>query len=263
IILATRTIIGILFIIGLIIYKWRKRHLSIYQSIEKFLQSQNNLVPIRYAYSDIKKMSKGFKIKLGEGGFGTVYKGKLRSGYFVAVKILGKSNTNWKDFINEVATVGRIHHVNVVRLVGFCVEGSKRALVVSYKADVYSFGMLLMEMASRRRNLDAEAEHSSQIYFPLWVYDQVNKKKESVQEDIITEEQEDKLMKKMIIVALWCIQLNPSDRPSMHNVIEMLEGDVECLEIPPKPSLYPQESYNNREATTEEEASTSFSENSL
>uniref|UniRef100_A0A803Q976 Protein kinase domain-containing protein n=1 Tax=Cannabis sativa TaxID=3483 RepID=A0A803Q976_CANSA len=318
-------------------------------------------------------MSKGFKIKLGEGGFGTVYKGKLRSGYFVAVKILGKSNTNWKDFINEVATVGRIHHVNVVRLVGFCVEGSKRALVydympkgslnnyifsgdqkindslsnleifnislgiargitylhdgcemkilhfdikphnilldekltpkisdfglarlcplekntvsltavrgttgyiapelfyknigrVSYKADVYSFGMLLMEMASRRRNLDAEAEHSSQIYFPLWVYDQVNKKKESVQEDIITEEQEDKLMKKMIIVALWCIQLNPSDRPSMHNVIEMLEGDVECLEIPPKPSLYPQESYNNREATTEEEASTSFSENSL
>ncbi|BBN70438.1 Protein kinase superfamily protein [Prunus dulcis] len=37
---------------------------------------------------------------------------------------------------------------------------------VSYKADVYSFGMLLMEMGSRRKNLNARAEHSSQIYFP-------------------------------------------------------------------------------------------------
>ncbi|KAF4372288.1 hypothetical protein G4B88_007032 [Cannabis sativa] len=371
-ILATRTIIGISFVIGLVIYKWRKRHLSIYHSIEEFLQSQNNLVPIKYAYSDIKKMSKGFKTKLGEGGFGTVYKGKLRSGHFVAIKMLGKSNTNWQDFINEVITIGRIHHVHVVRLVGFCLEGSKRALIyeymskgslnnyifsgdqkindslsdleifnislgiargiaylhegcdmqilhfdikphnilldenlipkvsdfglarlcplekntvsltavrgttgyiapelfyknigrVSYKADVYSFGMLLMEMANRRRNLNAEAEHSSQIYFPLWVYDQVNKEKEIVQEDITNEEQEDKLIKKMIIIALWCIQLNPSDRPSMQNVIKMLEGDVECLEMPPKPCLYPQESYNNEEATTEE-ASSSFSENSL
>ncbi|KAF4359556.1 hypothetical protein F8388_003559 [Cannabis sativa] len=133
---------------------------------------------------------------------------------------------------------------------------------ISYKADVYSFGMLLMEMASRRRNLNAEAEHSSQIYFPLWVYDQVNKDKDIVQEDITSEGQEVKLMKKMIIVALWCIQLNPSDRPSMHNVIEMLEGDVECLKMPPKPCLYPQESYNNEEATMEE-ASSSFSKNSL
>lgn len=39
-------------------------------------------------------------------------------------------------------------------------------------ADVYSFGMLLMEMASRRKNLNVIATHSSQIYFPSWVYDQ-------------------------------------------------------------------------------------------
>jgi serine/threonine protein kinase len=41
---------------------------------------------------------------------------------------------------------------------------------VSYKTDVYSFGMLLMEMANRRKNVNAFAEHSSQIYFPTWVY---------------------------------------------------------------------------------------------
>lgn len=46
-------------------------------------------------------------------------------------------------------------------------------------------------------------------------------------------------MKKMVIVALHCIQLTPSDRPSMDKIVEMLEGEVECLEMPPKPFLYP------------------------
>ena len=54
-------------------------------------------------------------------------------------------------------------------------------------------------------------------------------------------EEEKKIAKKMIIVALWCIQLKPNDRPSMNKVVEMLEGDIENLEIPPKPTLYPSE----------------------
>ena len=61
-----------------------------------------------------------------------MYKGKLRSGPLIAVKMLGNSKGNGEDFINEVATIGRIHHVNVVRLIGFCVEGSKRALVYDF-----------------------------------------------------------------------------------------------------------------------------------
>ena len=42
------------------------------------------------------------------------------------------SKANGQDFINEVATIGRIYHVNVVRLVGFCVQGSKWALIYDY-----------------------------------------------------------------------------------------------------------------------------------
>lgn len=53
--------------------------------------------------------------------------------------------------------------------------------------------------------------------------------------------EEIKLVKKMVIAALWCIQLKPSDRPSMNKIIEMLEGDVELLVMPPKPFLSPQE----------------------
>ena len=42
---------------------------------------------------------------------------------------------------------------------------------VSYKADIYSFRMLLLEIVGRRKNVNAFAEHSSQIYFPSWIYD--------------------------------------------------------------------------------------------
>ncbi|ONI22041.1 hypothetical protein PRUPE_2G103300 [Prunus persica] len=332
--------------IAFIIYKWKRRHLSMHDNIEDFLQN-NKLVPVRYSYSSIKKMAKGFKEKLGEGGYGSVYKAKLRSGHLVAIKMLGKSKANGQDFINEVATIGRIHHVNVVRLIGFCVEGSKRALVydfmpngsldkylfsqqgvislncekmfeialgvargieylhrgcdmqilhfdikphnilldenflpkvsdfglarlcpldnsivsltaargtigyiapelfykniggISYKADVYSFGMLLMEMAGRRKNLNATIEKSSQIYFPTWVFDQLSDGKDIKVEDAT--EEEEKIIKKMIIVALWCIQMKPSDRPSMNKAVEMLEGEIESLEMPPKPFLYPQQ----------------------
>ncbi|GMN44371.1 hypothetical protein TIFTF001_013564 [Ficus carica] len=335
-------------VIFLLVYKRQKQHLSMYERIEEFLRSCHNLMPIRYSYSEVRKMTEGFKYRLGEGGYGAVYKGKLRSGRFVAIKMLSSSKANGEDFINEVATIGRIHHVNIVQLVGFCVEGSKRALVydfmpkgsldkhifsdegiislscekmfevslgvargieylhrgceiqilhfdikphnilldenfapkvsdfglarlcpshdnnvsltaargtlgymapelfykniggVSYKADVYSFGMLLMEMASRRKNLNAVAERSSQIYFPSWVYDQFSEGKNILDSENIVDEDLNTI-KKMMIVALWCIQLKPSERPSMNDVIKMLEGDVECLQLPPKPSPCPQE----------------------
>ncbi|PRQ55790.1 putative glycerophosphodiester phosphodiesterase [Rosa chinensis] len=99
--------------------------------------------------------------------------------------------------------------------------------------------MLLMEIAGKRKNLNANAANTSQIYFP-WVYDQLNDGKEMEIEDATDEEK--KLTKKMFMVALWCIQMKPSDRPnSMNKVVEMLEGEVEFIQLPPKPFLYPQD----------------------
>ncbi|XP_018732371.2 uncharacterized protein LOC104453403 isoform X2 [Eucalyptus grandis] len=103
-----------------LIFKWRKRHLALDENIEEFLQTHNNFLPIRYSYFDIKKITRNFKHKLGEGEYGSLYKGILRSSNEVAVKILNKSKSNGQDFISEVATIGRIYHVNVVQLVGFC-----------------------------------------------------------------------------------------------------------------------------------------------
>ncbi|KAL8550840.1 hypothetical protein ACS0TY_000065 [Phlomoides rotata] len=119
-------------LVGFFIYKFRRRHLSMFDAIESFLRSDNKLIPIRYSYSDIKKMTRSFQEKLGQGGYGKVYKGKLRNGSDVAVKLLGKAGANGQDFMNEIATIGRIHHVNVVKLVGYCAERSKRALVYDF-----------------------------------------------------------------------------------------------------------------------------------
>ncbi|KAL6320696.1 hypothetical protein AAG906_008696 [Vitis piasezkii] len=97
--------------------------------VKRFLEDYEALKPSRYSYADIKRITNQFKDTLGQGGYGTVYKGKLSNEVFVAVKILNNSQGNGEEFINEVATMGTIHHVNIVRLVGFCADRFKRALI--------------------------------------------------------------------------------------------------------------------------------------
>ncbi|XP_050902524.1 LEAF RUST 10 DISEASE-RESISTANCE LOCUS RECEPTOR-LIKE PROTEIN KINASE-like 2.3 [Lathyrus oleraceus] len=84
---------------------------------------------------EIKKMTNSFKVKLGQGGFGVVYKGNLFNGCPVAVKILNASKRNGEEFINEVASITRTSHVNVVTLLGFCFEGRKKALVYEFMSN--------------------------------------------------------------------------------------------------------------------------------
>lgn len=102
------------------------------QDVEVFLKDHGTLAQKKYKFSEVKKMTNNFKVKLGEGGFGVVYKGEIRNGYHVAVKILRTSKGNGKDFINEVASISRTSHVNVVQLLGFCLEGKKKALIYEF-----------------------------------------------------------------------------------------------------------------------------------
>ncbi|KAL3754174.1 hypothetical protein ACJRO7_001424 [Eucalyptus globulus] len=317
-----------LFLVGLsglgYVINEKRRDKAFQLKIESFLHDYEALKPTR------------------QGAYGTVYKGKLSNEIFVAVKMLDNSFGNGEEFINEVSTMGRIHHVNVVRMVGFCADGFRRALVyeflpneslekfifqgedtldpflswerlhdialgvakgieylhqgcdhkilhfdikphnilldnnfnpkiadfglaklcskeqsavsmtaargtmgyiapevfsrnfgsMSSKSDVYSFGMLLLKMVGGRKNVDVNAKNMSQMYFPQWVYNHLNKGEEL--EIRIREDGDRKIAKKLAIVGLWCIHWYPADRPPVKAVVQMLEGD-ECPVMPKNP----------------------------
>ncbi|KAF8006638.1 hypothetical protein BT93_K0826 [Corymbia citriodora subsp. variegata] len=315
------------------------------QHVEKLMKIHGSLVPKRYRYIDLKKMTNSFSEKLGQGSFGAVYKGEIRDVCLVAVKILTESKSSPEEFINEVVSICRTSHINVITLLGFCYEGKKRAIVfeymangsldkflysgralnmssslewktlyqiaigiahgleylhrgcntrilhfdikpqnillnqdfipkisdfglaklchgqesavtnpgmrgtfgyvapevvnmgrVSHKSDVYSYGKLVLEMADFRDS-DMKVSNSSERYFPEWIYRNLKPDKDLKLPMNVTEEEE-VLVRKMIIVSLWCIQANPSDRPPIAMVIEMLEGSLESLQMPPKPIFY-------------------------
>ena len=105
---------------------------EIHLKVELFLKTYGTSKPTRYSFSEVKKITRRFKEKVGQGGFGSVYKGKLPNGVPVAVKMLENSTGEGEEFINEVATIGLIHHANIVRLLGFCSEGTRRALIYEY-----------------------------------------------------------------------------------------------------------------------------------
>ena len=88
----------------------------------KFLEDYRAENPARFTYADLKRITGGFKEKLGEGAHGAVFRGKLSNEILVAVKILNNTEGEGKEFINEVGIMGKIHHINVVRLLGFCAE---------------------------------------------------------------------------------------------------------------------------------------------
>ncbi|KAJ0807043.1 putative glycerophosphodiester phosphodiesterase, protein kinase RLK-Pelle-LRK10L-2 family [Helianthus annuus] len=342
-------------------------------SVEAFIKQYGSLTTKRYSYVDVKKMTNSFQAKLGSGGYGTVYQGKLSDGRLVAVKVLNSSKASGKEFINEVASIGRISHINIVSLLGFCSDNHKRALIyefmpngsldkfihshdpqksstrlevmklyevalgiargldylhrgcnprilhldikppnilldddfcpkiadfglaklyprnesivsmleargtigyiapevfnksiggVSHKSDVYSYGMLILEMVGGNKNVDVRvgSKSTSDSYFPNWIYNRLEKD-ECVFDGVSSVEEND-YVKKMTIVGLWCIQTVPTQRPSIDEVIDMLEGSMEALDVPQKPSVPSYQAPVNACSTSQSEQESSGQQNS-
>ncbi|KAL7196246.1 hypothetical protein ACSBR1_036280 [Camellia fascicularis] len=277
-----------------------------------FLKNYGSLAPKRYTYSDIKKMTNSFRVKLGQGGYGCVFKGNLENGSLVAVKVLKGLKDTGEEFINEVAAISRTSHVNIVNLLGFCFDGHNRALVyefmsngslekfiydrnsltyrqlgwealykiavgiargleylhrgcnirilhfdikphnilldedffpkisdfglaklcpqkesivsllgargtagyiapevfcrnfggVSHKSDVYSYGMMILEIVGERKNIDIKVNHTSEIYFPHWIYKRLELDEELGVHGIMNDEANESA-RKMIIYNIF------------------------------------------------------------
>uniref|UniRef100_J3M780 Receptor-like serine/threonine-protein kinase n=1 Tax=Oryza brachyantha TaxID=4533 RepID=J3M780_ORYBR len=292
-----------------------------------------------FKYSDLQLITKGFSEKLGSGSFGSVFKGVLPDKTVVAVKKLEGLRQGEKQFRAEMSTIGTIHHINLVRLLGFCSHGVQRLLVyehmqngsldhhlfaknagglswsrryqiavgvakglaylhekcrdciihcdikpenilldasfvpkvadfglakllgrdfsrvltsmrgtigylapewisgmaITSKADVFSYGMLLFEIISQRRNVEKGEQAGASMFFPVLTAKKLLEgdlllflDPESVDEIDLEE------LERACKVACWCVQDAESSRPSMGEIVQILEGFVD-VGIPPIP----------------------------
>ncbi|KAG5077993.1 hypothetical protein JHK82_056688 [Glycine max] len=303
--------------------------------------------PVHFSYKELQRSTKGFKEKLGDGGFGAVYKGTLSNQTVVAVKQLEGIEQGEKQFRMEVSTISSTHHLNLVRLIGFCSEGQHRLLVYEFmkngsldnflfvdeeqqsgkllnwgyrfnialgaakgltylheecrncivhcdvkpenilldenynakvsdfglakllrpvdcrhrtltsvrgtrgylapewlanlpitsKSDVYSYGMVLLEIVSGRRNFEV-SEETRRRKFSVWAYEEFEKGNIMgvIDRRLVNQEINLEPVKRVLMACFWCIQEQPSHRPTMSKVVQMLEGVID-IERPPAPKI--------------------------
>ncbi|XP_057827972.2 G-type lectin S-receptor-like serine/threonine-protein kinase At2g19130 [Cryptomeria japonica] len=327
---ATASFLVLSALLSAVFILWKRRRLS-----KKNLEEEVPLSLRKFSYKELRIATENFRHKLGSGAFGSVYKGTLPDKTPVAVKRLEGSTQAEKQFRAEIITTGRLQHVNLVRLWGFCIEHSQRLLVYAYmpngslnsfllckpedvekvldwktrfqialgtarglvylheeckdriihcnikpenifldsdfspkvadfglaklvgrdfsrvltttrgtrgyvapewisglpitpKADVYSFGMTLLEIISGRRNLDLTVE-VSRLYFPIWASSQIQRENIlDVVDARIASEADIEEVRRAAMVGGLCIQDDENDRPSMSEVVKILEGRMEA-----------------------------------
>ncbi|KAG0525092.1 hypothetical protein BDA96_06G025800 [Sorghum bicolor] len=309
------------------------------------MQSPNNIgLPLKaFTYTELEKATGGFQKVIGTGASGIVYKGQLQDDLstHIAVKKIDKlEHETEKEFTSEVQTIGRTHHKNLVRLLGFCNEGKERLLVYEFmtngslnrflfgdtklqwniraqlalgvargllylheecstqiihcdikpqnilldgdftakisdfglakllrtnqtqtntgirgtrgyvapewfknigitaKVDVYSFGVILLELVCCRRNVELEAAEEDQKILTDWANDCYR----CGRIDFLVEGDDEaisdlKNVERFVAVALWCLQEDPTMRPTMRKVTQMLD-EAAAVPSPPDPTSF-------------------------
>ena len=100
----------------------------------------------KFTYTELKKATKSFTEEIGRGAGGIVYKGVLSDKRVAAIKHLNEVNQGEGEFLSEVSIIGRINHMNLIEMWGYCAEGKHRLLVSEY-----------MEYGSLANNLSTKA----------------------------------------------------------------------------------------------------------
>ncbi|XP_054777224.1 G-type lectin S-receptor-like serine/threonine-protein kinase At4g27290 [Prosopis cineraria] len=341
----------------LIIKRWRREG-AIEAEIQLVLNRSRSELP-SFKIDIIEAATKNFSVcnKIGEGGFGPVYKGKLASGQEIAVKRLSESSgQGLQEFKNEVITISQLQHRNLVKLLGCCIHKDDRMLIYEYmpnqsldsllfdetkrstltwqqrldiivgvargilylhrdsrlriihrdlkasnvlldsemnpkisdfgmarmfgrdqteaktnrlvgtygymppeyaidghfsfKSDVFSFGVLLLELLSGKKNKGFfHPDHKLNLLghaWKLWTEENALELMDTILENQFPASE----ALRCIQVGLSCVQQNPEDRPTMSQVLLMLDSDTVSLPQPGRPGMYSERYFSETDSSS-------------
>nr|GMD86341.1 cysteine-rich receptor-like protein kinase 25 [Ipomoea batatas]GMD86345.1 cysteine-rich receptor-like protein kinase 25 [Ipomoea batatas] len=184
---------------------------------------------VQYEFSTIEAITNGFSAdnKIGEGGYGDVYKGRLPNGQEVAVKRLSSGSTQGDgEFKNEVALIAKLQHRNLVKLMGFCLEKEEKILVYEFVPNK-SLDYFLFESSPEAQDLIGYA-------WKHW--------KEDTSVDMVDQSLRGLYSRNEVIqcihVGLLCVQEDVDARPTMANVVLMLNSNSATRRTPNPPIIF-------------------------
>ncbi|KAG2251276.1 hypothetical protein Bca52824_081412 [Brassica carinata] len=210
----------------------------------------------RFSYAEVTEMTNNFERILGRGGFGMVYHGYVNGTEQVAVKVVSQgSDQGHKQFKAEVDLLLRVHHKNLVGLVGYCEKGKDLVLVYEYMSngdlkEVLSgkhhssvlrwgtrlkiavdaaqgyFGVVLLEIITNLPLIDQRRETP---YIAEWVGLMVTKGDiKSIIDPRLKDDYHSDSVWKFVELAMACVNFSSASRPTMSQVVIEL---IECLTL--------------------------------
>ncbi|KAJ8471305.1 hypothetical protein OPV22_025648 [Ensete ventricosum] len=202
------------------------------------------------------------KQKLGEGGFGSVFKGRLEDGREVAVKRLGwASRQGVREFMNEALLLSRVQHKNLVNLHGYCAHANEKLLVYEYVPNESldkllflqdegnwkrmqldwrrSFGVVVLELISGLKNSAfariSDPEASSLLEWAWKLYNEGRSLE--LLDPALKSTADAEQVALCVQLGLLCVQSDPKQRPDMKRVVIVLSKKPRTLEEPTRPGI--------------------------
>ncbi|KAI7731503.1 hypothetical protein M8C21_015289, partial [Ambrosia artemisiifolia] len=256
--------VGVIFLSIIAFALWRNR-----RKVAEHEEEEENSVDVemnnefetgtgakRYSYHELANSTGNFaeKEKLGEGGFGGVYKGFLKeSSTYIAVKRVSKSSKQgMKEYASEVKIISRLRHRNLVQLIGWCHQKGELLLVYEHmengSLDSHLFkGKSLLTWETRYRILVDHDKGSQttmlagtlgymapECLLTEWVWELYGAGTllEGVDPSLGSDFDEEEI-KRLMIVGLWCVHPDSESRPSMRHAIKVLNSEASIPLLPP------------------------------